>query len=116
MADEEKAPEVPPEEKPFTKEVPIRYYGMEDVTGVYADQASVQHIGETFTLYFFQEQHPLTDDISVLQKVEELPTKCVSRVVLSPALMQNLFTAIEKNMAKYHRRAAYRQSHPEGKV
>jgi hypothetical protein len=40
----------------LTREIPIEYYGSEDVVGIFADQAIVSHSAGVFTLLFYQMQ------------------------------------------------------------
>ena len=95
----------------FTGELPIRYYGAEDVVGVFADQVIVSHLGGVFTMYFYQMQLPplLGDELSaeakarVIEELKQAPAKCVSRVVLTPTLMEQLYGAIGTNMERFKR-------------
>jgi hypothetical protein len=89
------------EDELFFREIPINYYGTQDVVGIIADQAMVSHSTGLFTLYFFQMQIPPTEKVEDLQKLEALPARCVARIVLTPALLQQFLEAIGKNMEKY---------------
>jgi hypothetical protein len=97
--DEEKKTETSPQL--IAREIPIKYYGVEDVTGIFADQAMIFHAGETFTLFFFQSSFPPTEDVDELNKLTEIPAKCVARIVLTPALMRQVSDAITKNLARF---------------
>ena len=87
----------------YTIEKPIRYYGAENVIGIFADLAMVSHSTGNFTLYFYQIQIPETESIKALKEMEVLPARCVSRVVLSPPLVDQLYEAMGKNIAKYRK-------------
>ena len=91
------------EEELFSREIPISYYGTQEVVGIIADQAMVSHSTGLFTLYFFQMQIPPTEKVEDLQKLEALPARCVARIVLTPALLQQFLEAIGTNMEKYKR-------------
>jgi len=124
MADEQPAPAAenggpadaaePDTEKVFYKEITIRRFGGEDVVGIFADHAVVQHTSEHFTLYFFQSQVPLTEERADLEALTEMPAKCVARIVVGPRLMGELFAAMQKNLTKYNKLVEYLQKHGEG--
>lgn len=104
MADHDQKEEISDtEEELFSREISISYYGTQDVVGIIADQAMVSHSTGLFTLYFFQMQIPPTERVEDLQKLEALPARCVARIVLTPALLQQFLEAIGKNMEKYKR-------------
>jgi hypothetical protein len=90
------------EEEALNRELPLRYYGNEDVIGIFADQVVVSHLGGLFTIYFYQMQIPI--DIKKPEDaahITEVPAKCVARLVLTPPLMEQFAKAIETNMTKY---------------
>lgn len=104
MADQDQKEQISEnEEELFSREIPITYYGTQDVVGIIADQAMVSHSTGFFTLYFFQMQIPPTEKVEDLQKLEELPARCVARIVLTPALLRQFVEAIGKNMERYER-------------
>ncbi len=92
--------------------LPIRYYGSEDVTGVFADQVVISNIGGVFTIFFYQMQVPpfigdpndpeFKAKLRTHQReITEAPAKCVSRIVLMPSLMEQFHVAIGSNLEKY---------------
>jgi hypothetical protein len=87
----------------FSRELPIEYYGSEDIAGMFADQAMVSHSTGMFTLSFFQMQVPPTQDLDVLQKVEKIPARCVAKIVLAPQLMEQFFVALEGNIKRHQK-------------
>lgn len=107
MADQEETKDASAAEAEILKrEVPLAYYGTEDIVGVFADQAMVSHATGLFTLLFFQTQVPPTTDLEVLQKIETIPARCVAKIILTPQLIEQLFTAMEGNIQKYKVRVA----------
>lgn len=106
MADDRKPSKT--DEELLSREVPIKYYGNENVTSIYADQVVVSHLGGVFTLYFYQMQLPPTvgeptpAQLKELQEqIKDVPARCVARVVLTPILMEQFSKAIETNVARY---------------
>lgn len=108
----DKKAEANPTERVITKDLLIKYYGIEDITGVFADQAMVFHAGETFTLFFFQTSFPPTQDLAVLESLEEIPARCVARITLTPTLMQQFSAAIIKNLGQYQRMVEHIKESP----
>lgn len=82
-------------------DVPIKFYGSEDVVAIFADVAAVSHTTGVFVLSFYQvhisppEQKP--------EDLKEAPAKCVSRVVLTEKLFRDLLAAMESNLEKFNR-------------
>lgn len=99
MADEDNIPS----EEILSRAVPIRHYGTEDVLGIFADQAIVSHSTGLFTLLFFQLQFPPAPNAEILQQMQELPARCVTRIILTPQLMQQFADAINENLVRYKR-------------
>lgn len=98
----------------FTGELPIRFYGNEDVVGIFADQVIVSNLGGIFTLYFYQMQLPTLlgqeaasaeAKVLAIEGLKQAPAKCVARVVLTPSLMEQFYKAIEINMERFRRNA-----------
>jgi hypothetical protein len=97
----------------FAGELPIKYYGNEDVVGVFVDQVIVSHLGGVFTLYFYQMQVPpllgtegsTEAKLRAIEELKQVPAKCVARVVLTPTLMEQFYGAIETNMDRFKRQA-----------
>jgi hypothetical protein len=85
----------------FSREIPIAYYGTEDIVGLFADQAMVSHSTGLFTLLFFQMQVPPTTDVEDLRKLDKLPARCVAKIVLTPQLMEQFNVAMETNIKKH---------------
>ena len=102
MADEIKHDEKGASDTPVisAREIPIRYYGTEDIVAVFADQAMVSHIGGMFNLMFFQMQIQPSLSLAELQNLNEIPAQCVAKIALTPALMQQFFNAINENLGK----------------
>jgi hypothetical protein len=88
----------------LSREIPIEYYGAEEVVGIFADQAIVSHSAGVFTLLFFQMQVPPPTTVEDLgRNLEVLPARCVARIVLTPSLMQQFRDAMNTNIEKYNR-------------
>jgi hypothetical protein len=85
-------------------EVSIRHYGMEDIVAIFADVSAVQHGTGQFVISFFQLHPPLQTTPTPMSDIpKEMPAKCVSRVVLSPAHFTKFVEAVQNNLEKYNR-------------
>lgn len=89
------------DEETLNRTVDIEYYGTEEVLGIFADQAMISHSNGLFTLLFFQMQFPPMPTAEQLRALRAIPARCVSRVVLTPMLMQQFAVAINGNLEKY---------------
>src|SRR5258708_19200318 len=78
----------------------VRYYGAEAIVPVFADLAAVRHSEHVFQLMFFQAVLPITEEAQDLVNLQEVPARCIARIVLPPELMSDLYKAMESNMAK----------------
>jgi len=87
-----------------SRDIPIRYYGSEDVVGIFADQAIVMHIGGLYNLLFFQMQIPLVESLEGMQNLPAVPARCIAKVVLTPLLLQQFHEAIGKNLGRQEAR------------
>jgi len=100
--------------------LPIRYYGNEDVPGLFADQVVISNLGGMFTLYFYQMQVPPfigdanSPEFKQFQEgIKDVPARCVVRVVLTPALMEQFAKAITSNIEKYKRLSEHQSNEAE---
>jgi hypothetical protein len=114
MADKEvqvQAVEAKPTIGLISHDVAIKYYGNELITGIFADQVVVSHLGGVFTLYFYQMQLPValaTADqepvqLEQLKGIQEVGARCVARLVLTPSLMEEVSKAITTNLDRFKR-------------
>ncbi|SRR6266567_4520234 len=106
MADKEQSPDGVDEAELLSRELPLEYYGTEHVVGIFADQVMVSHSTGLFTLSFFQVQVPPTTDMEVLSKLDKIPARCVSKIILMPPLVEQFFAVMEENLIKYKERLA----------
>ena len=104
MAEEQPtAPEEPFAVKISVIQKPINYYGMEDVVPIFAELAAVRHSEQVFSLFFFQTAVPITEDPEILAEMQNVPAKCIARIVLTPNLMGELYTAMGTNMQNWEK-------------
>ncbi|MCM3873688.1 MAG: hypothetical protein ND895_23625 [Pyrinomonadaceae bacterium] len=92
--------EVDKADKVLFIEKKVRYYGAEDVLPIYAELAAVRHTEHIFQLLFFQTVLPVTEDPKEYVKLEEIPARCLARIVIPPELMSDLYRAMGTNMEK----------------
>ena len=81
-------------------EKPVLFFGLEDVLPLQADLAAIRHSHEFYTLLFFSAIVPVVDDPQKLAGMENVPAKCIARIVLAPSTMERLYEAIGTNMEK----------------
>jgi hypothetical protein len=86
--------------KLFFIEKKVKYYGTEDIIPIYAELAAVRHTENVFQLMFFQAVLPVTEDAKEYTKLEEIPARCLARIVIPPELMSDLYRAMGANMEK----------------
>ena len=98
MADEK-------EELPAFVEKPLRYYGADEVMGIFADQVMVSHSTGTFTLMFYQMQVAEVTDLEVLKALPDIPAKCVAKIALAPQLVELFYQAVGTNLEKQKKMA-----------
>lgn len=78
----------------------VKFFGVEDAMPVFADLVAVRHSVDTFSLLFFSAIVPIAEDPKVIEAMEEIPARCISRVVFSLGTMERLYDAMGKNIAK----------------
>jgi len=59
------------------------------------------HTAHEFVISFLQMQAPLVFEESDLNKVETLKSKCVSRIIVSPARIPSFIDVLIKNWGRY---------------
>jgi hypothetical protein len=94
-------------------EKPLMFFGLEEVVPIHADLAAVRHTLNSFTLMFFSTIVPVTEDRTILENLENIPAKCIARVVLEPPMVARLLDALGRNMAK-HEALVQRASEGQG--
>jgi len=91
-------------------ELPIKFYGAEDVVAIFADVAAVTHATGIFVISFYQAHAPMfLSEEQGAHEPKEVPARCVSRVVLTPKLFKGLLAAMQGNLEKYNRLAELKQ-------
>lgn len=113
MADENK--EAPDAEEPAIFSKPLRYYGADQVDGMFADQIIVTHNTGTFTLMFYQMQVTETTEIDVVRNQPDIPAKCVAKIMLAPHLVEPFYRAIGSNLEKQKKMLEVIKVHTEKK-
>jgi hypothetical protein len=84
------------------RQVPVEYYGIEDIDVKYSDGLLVQSDESGFIISFFQTQHPVTLTEEERIKVRKIRTKCVARVFVSPPIFEVTIEALARNLEKYN--------------
>lgn len=84
-------------------EVPIDFVISDGFGLLYSDYAFVQSTADEFIISFFQGAHPLVKSREEAEKLEAIRAYCVARIVLSPAQMRKLRTALLSNLDKHER-------------
>jgi hypothetical protein len=79
---------MPPGEK---REIRIKYSQAVGMPSVFADQATLQPLGETILFTFYQVEPPLlTGDKNELEKLESVTAFPVARIAMTPQLAKQL--------------------------
>jgi len=92
-------------EQLVTVAVPLRWEEPDDVKTTYANQVYVTHAGPEFYLVFGEMRLPH----AVEKPPEEIPVKVVSRVALTPEIMEQLLAIVEENYGNYQRKQELRE-------
>ena len=109
-----------PEEKPaviegqqtniLTVDKKIHYFGMEDVSPIFAEIAAVRHSEQIFQILFFNTVVPIGESPEAIEALEAVPAKCVARIYVTPSLMRDLYNAMETNMRNWQKLIEYRRA------
>lgn len=110
MADEKPATPEGFATKISVVEKPINYSGMDNVLPIFADLAAVRHSEQVFSLFFFQTIVPITDDQTVFDRMQDVPAKCIARIVLTPKLMGDLYAAMGTNLQNWEKLMHFRKA------
>lgn len=72
-----------------------------DLETHFADNTLVTHTENEFALSFMQSQFPLAANKEELEKVGEIVSKCVVRIIVTPKHMVQIVEAFQGSLAKY---------------
>lgn len=67
----------------------------------YVDNISVMHTPTDFVVSFFQAQPPLITDEKDWEKVTTIESRCMTRLVISPARFQAMLRILNENWQRY---------------
>lgn len=93
--------------EPFGKKVRIDRRFPEDLKTHFATNIVVQHDPGTFYISFFEMFPPLViadndaERIKILNSLDSVDAKCVSRIVVTPDKMREFIDALEENYKGY---------------
>ena len=90
--------------------IPLRLYIPEDLPMHHADSANIVHIQGNFYLSFLQIQMPLIIDDSEFEKLKEIPSKCVSRVILNEETLEKMIEVLTKHLNRVREKRAKAES------
>jgi len=84
------------------KELPLEWYVPEDIVSQYANNIVVQRGDNEFIVSFFQTIPPLIigspENIKAqFDRVEEVRSKCVARIIIAPEKMGRFIQALSTN-------------------
>jgi hypothetical protein len=84
------------------KQLPIEWYVPENIVSQYANNIVVQHGDNEFIVSFFLTIPPLIigspEEIRAqVEKVEEVRSKCVARIIIAPEKMELFIQALTTN-------------------
>jgi len=72
-----------------------------DLPLLYVDNINVLHTPTEFTVSFMQAQPPLLTEESQWDTIKKIESRCVARIIVSPAKMQLFVTALTGSLQKY---------------
>jgi hypothetical protein len=87
------------------KEVPVEYYGMEDLPLLYSDGVTVQSNEHGFIITYFQSEQPIALTEEDQAKIKKLPMRCIGRLFIPPALFESTIEAFQGNLIKHQSRS-----------
>jgi len=78
----------------------------ESITSRYATNIVVQHTEHEFIVSFFELEPPVIlgspeEVTEQLDRLTEVHTKCIARIVIAPERMQEFVNAMQENLHKY---------------
>jgi hypothetical protein len=80
--------------------VPIVRQLPPDLVMHFVDSTIVTHTENEFILSFLQTQHPLAASKEEVQKVTQVVSECVARIVVTPRHMEQIVSALQTNLEK----------------
>ncbi len=96
--------------------LPIEYDASTELTLHYVDNMSITHTGTEFSISYFQSQLPTIMAEEDWQKVDKIKSKCVARIVFSPAKMPLFIDAMVRNWNKFLESNAVKESEDAGNI
>lgn len=81
--------------------IPVVRYLPPDLVTHFADTTLVSHTQFEFAISFLQSQYPLAANKEELEQVEQVVTKCVARIVLTPHHMEELVGTLQRNLERH---------------
>lgn len=72
-----------------------------DVPVHYVDNINILHTPTEFTISFMQSQPPLLKTAAEWNEIKTIPSKCVVRLIISPAKMQLVINTLARNFQQY---------------
>lgn len=100
-----------PEESGESKEYPINHIIPDNLPLTFVDQMIVQQSGDVFTVSFFQNRQPLILRPGDVEKVTQIDSHCVVRLVFTPETMLKNILALQANWGKFVKKQSGDQSH-----
>lgn len=86
-----------------SKKVALDFTLPDGMVGQFADNMIVSHTGNEFILSFTQTLHPLVVKPEEAEKITSVEARCVARVILTPAGMNQIVEALQTNLERYQK-------------
>ncbi len=83
------------------RQVALEFVLPDDMVSQFADNLVIAHTGNEFILSFLQTQHPLITKPEEAAKLTSVEARCVARIVVTPAGMDQIVDAMQKNLERY---------------
>lgn len=81
--------------------LPLTRFLPPDLVSHFVDNTFVTHTENEFALSFMQSQFPLVASKEELQQVDQIVTKCVVRIIVTPKHMEQMVDVLQRNLVKY---------------
>ena len=86
-----------------SKTLTLEYVLPDDLEQVFSDNFFASHAEHEFVLSFFQSIHPPDMRLGALNKLKGIQSKCVSRVIVTPAQMERIINALIENWNRWEK-------------
>jgi hypothetical protein len=92
--------------KPHSRSIPVVPYIPEDMQVVFADGMYITNHEGMFIISFVQTEHPLIQGRTVESGVDQVRSKCVARIALSPRTLSSTVVVMKDMLDQFIQQVA----------